>query len=113
VELFHITSRGAWEAARPSGSYSTDRLSSEGFIHLSTSQQWRRVARDRYSGHDDLVLLRIDGELLSSEVRFETADGDRFPHLYGPLEVAAVIEATEFAVSPDGRIAIEKRNPAE
>ncbi len=80
---------------------------------MSTSQQWRRVARERYSGHDDLVLLRVDGERLSGEVRFETADGDRFPHLYGELEVNAVLEATEFEVAPSGRIAMPERTPSE
>lgn len=86
--LFHITSRTAWLAAQERGVYEPASLRSEGFIHLSTADQWRATVQRFFVGHRDLVLLTIDPAGL--DVRYERADGDDFPHLYGALPVAAV-----------------------
>ena len=86
--LFHLTTRGAWEAACAAGEYRTDGA----FIHLSLERQWR-ATRDRFFREvGDLVLLVIDPGRLVAEVRYEHADGDEFPHLYGPLNLDAVVE---------------------
>ncbi len=89
VQLFHITSRAAWAAAQEGGVYEPASLTSEGFIHLSTAQQWRATVQRFFAGQSDLVLLTIDPAGL--DVRYERADGDDFPHLYGALPVAAVV----------------------
>jgi uncharacterized protein (DUF952 family) len=91
--LFHITTRAAWEHARHAGEYRPASLASEGFIHLSTEAQWRATLDRFYRGVPDLVLLRIDPSRVRAELRYEPADGDAFPHLYGPLESDAVLEA--------------------
>ena len=53
-----------------------------------------------YADLDELVLLEIDRERLDVEVVDESPTGDpadeHFPHLYGPLPVAAVAEATSW-----------------
>ena len=68
-------------------------LADEGFIHCSTAEQWRGV-RDRfYAGLDDLLLLHVDETLLSAQVVYERV-GDapsEFPHVYGPIELSAVV----------------------
>lgn len=98
MRLFHITTRAAWEAAQASGEYRAPSLDTEGFIHLSTAAQWPHTARRYYLGQRDLVLLCIDDARLAAPVRFEAAHGDDFPHLYGPLEVTAVLEVTDLPV---------------
>ncbi|MCA9599236.1 MAG: DUF952 domain-containing protein [Myxococcales bacterium] len=107
MELFHITTRAEWDAARASGAYRAPSLETEGFIHLSTAEQWRRVARERFADRRDLVLLRIDAARLSHPVHFEAADGDHFPHLYGELEASAVLDARLLSVSIDGDAALQ------
>jgi uncharacterized protein (DUF952 family) len=47
------------------------------------------VREERFAGRDDLVLLEIDPALAHAELRWE----EGFPHLYGPLEVEAVVSA--------------------
>ena len=91
-ELFHITTRTAWNHAQSSRAYRPPTLDSEGFIHLSTDEQWRHTLHRFYRDEPDLVILRIDPSRLRSELRFERADGEDFPHLYGPLEVEAVVQ---------------------
>jgi uncharacterized protein (DUF952 family) len=105
ARLFHITTEGAWAAARPSGVYRAASLETEGFIHLSTEAQWLRTANRFFRGQHGLVLLAIAAERVKAEVRFEAADGDSFPHLYGPLDVDAVEQAWPLRVESDGTIA--------
>ena len=95
MELFHITTRAAWDAARAAGEYRPESLAREGFIHLSTAAQWRATLARFFGGQRDLVLLVIRSEALRAPVRFDPADGDHFPHLYGPLDLDAVVEARD------------------
>jgi len=88
VRLFHLTTRAAWDAAIAAGDYRSD----DPFIHLSLDRQWPIVRERFYATTRELVLLVIDATRLTSEVRFEAADGDEFPHLYGPLDLDAVVE---------------------
>ena len=107
MRLFHITTRTAWEAAKIAGEYRPSSLETEGFIHLSTSTQWRATANRFYRGQRDLILLWIvhragaDG---GPEIRFERVEpeNDSFPHLYGPLAVDRVIETSALAEDEGG-----------
>ena len=92
MALFHILGEAEWERAKAAGTYAPASLASEGFIHLSTARQLLRTAARFFAGRHDLVVLSIDEARTCAPVRFEPADGDSFPHLYGPLEVDAVTE---------------------
>ena len=100
--LFHITPQNDWDAAVARGAYRAASLETEGFIHLSTDAQWRKTLERFFRGREGLVLLVIDPSRLTHEVRFEAADGERFPHLYGPLDLVAVIETRPLALGADG-----------
>lgn len=100
--LFHITTRSEWE--RVLGTYRAPSLETQGFIHLSTSAQWRKTAARFFNGQRHLVLLELDPTGL--DVRFEPADGDHFPHLYGALPITAVLRITSFSVSATGEVAV-------
>ncbi len=90
MTLYHLVAREAWEAARAAGVYAPPSLATEGFIHLTTDAQWPGVRARFYADAKDLLVLAIDAARLASPVVFEPADGDRFPHLYGPLPIDAV-----------------------
>lgn len=106
MPLFHLVQRDDWEGARRQTHYRPPSLEREGFIHLSTELQWRATARRFFLGQDDLLLLTLDEDRLEGEVRYELADGDRFPHLYGPLNVDAVASVGPVAVGDDGTISL-------
>jgi uncharacterized protein (DUF952 family) len=92
--LFHITTRDAWQHAVATGDYRPPSLELEGFIHLSTEDQWPRTRERFFVATPDLVLLVIDPERVEA-IRWETADGDSFPHLYQALAIGAVVEVRE------------------
>ena len=91
--LFHIMTRAAWDRSQASREYRTASLETEGFIHLSTEEQWRHTLQRLFRGIDDLVILRIDPRRVAAEIKYERGHDtdDEFPHLYGPLETDAVL----------------------
>jgi len=101
--IYHIAERAAWEGAMATGDYRPPSLASEGFIHLSTAEQVLWVANRFYRGQGGLVLLAVAPERLGAELRYEESEpGQRFPHLYGPLNLDAVDSVQDFAPGEDG-----------
>ena len=112
--IYHITGCAAWAEAQRRGRYSAPSLEREGFIHCSTRAQALDVANNYYRGQTDLLLLGIDEDKLGAELRWEApahpkaptaqqaADGSLFPHLYGVLNLDAVIAVYEFRQAPGG-----------
>jgi uncharacterized protein (DUF952 family) len=100
--IVHICQRTAWEAAQERGEYQALSLETEGFIHCSRPEQVLGVANAFYRRTPDLVLLWIDPQRVSAEVRWEPADGQVFPHIYGSLNTAAVLAARDLTPDEDG-----------
>ena len=109
MRIFHIATVADWEAAQASGSYTTSTrgvsLVDEGFIHASHADQWEGV-RDRYYTDvaEPLVLLAIDTDLLDVPVVEEqVSGGETFPHVYGAIRPAAVVQVTALGdLRPEG-----------
>lgn len=79
-------------------------LSEQGFVHLSRPDQIAWVAGQRFAGRTDLVLLVIDADALDAPLLWEDTEGagQDFPHLYGPLPMAAVRDVRPYRPGPDG-----------
>lgn len=96
--IFHIATAADWRRALETGTYRTSTvgrtLDEEGFIHAARREQVQGVFDRYYRGlRDDLVLLTIDPSRLESEVRVETVGDDTYPHVHGPINRGAVLEA--------------------
>jgi uncharacterized protein (DUF952 family) len=111
MNIIHITSRKAWIDATRLGAFSAPSLETEGFIHGSTLKQVLPVAAKYYKGQTGLVLLEIDPKRLTSELKWEpptggplpgVPEGDTFPHIYGPINLDAVIQALDFEPNANG-----------
>lgn len=107
--IYHIATRADWDHALAAGEYTRSSagktLAEEGFIHASQASQVARTANRFYRDvPGDLVLLVIDEERVDAEVRYEDVPGAElpFPHIYGPLNTSAVLQARPFAAGPDG-----------
>ena len=110
--IYHLTSRQAWREAQQRGEYRAESLESEGFIHCSTQMQILPVAEKFYKGQQGILLLEIDPSLLTSELRWEAPsggapppgvpEGDLFPHIYGPVNLDAIVKVYDLESDPDG-----------
>lgn len=91
--LFHIASQDKIKWAKNNGEYIADSLEDEGFIHLSTESQLKKTAERFYLNQSDHLILHIDEKKLKAKVIFEDTmgHGEDFPHLYGPLNLDAII----------------------
>jgi uncharacterized protein (DUF952 family) len=105
--LLHICAVDEWRVAEDSGEHRPGSLEAVGFVHLSAPEQVHLPANRLYVGRTDLLLLHIDPDLLTAPVRWEPGvpsdpESMLFPHLYGPLPVAAVTSVTPYQPGPDG-----------
>lgn len=93
TRLFHVTTSREWAAAQGQGIYHPRGFAAEGFIHCSYGHQVRGVLDRFFVGQTSLVVLQIDRRATGSPVVDENLEGgdELFPHLYGPLPVAAVV----------------------
>jgi uncharacterized protein (DUF952 family) len=102
-KIYHIVSRSDWVQVG-NGPYRADSLAKEGFIHCSNPDQVAPVANRFYADQPDLLVLGIEVNRLTSPLRDEAIDtGERFPHVYGPIDRAAIVEVRRLERGPDGR----------
>lgn len=109
--ILHITTKKEWEKALAKGEYTAPSLESEGFIHCSTIKQTTDTANIFFKGQSGLILLCIDETKLKSICKYEDPSGggkhdpgvgNLFPHIYGPINNAAVIEVIDFPANEAG-----------
>ena len=108
--IVHIVKRSEWAEAVGRGTYAPASLRAEGFIHCSTIAQVIDTANRFYRGQNGLVVLCIDERRLKAELkheapaepRREAAAGEMFPHLYGELNVDAIVRVVELPCEADG-----------
>ena len=100
--ILHMCSRGDWETAQQLGAYVAASLETEGFIHFSRPEQVAKVANAFYADVPDMALLHVEVSKLTPEVKWEAADGDMFPHVYGAVNLDAVVAVEAFVKGDDG-----------
>jgi uncharacterized protein (DUF952 family) len=107
-QIFHIARQSDWHRSLTDGTYRVSTigrsLEDEGYIHCSERHQVARVANSFYRGVPGLVLLVIDADRVGPDVKYEALAGstERFPHIYGPLNVDAVVAVESLDPGEDG-----------
>ncbi len=103
--IYHLASKSDWEAARTQPEYRAESLALEGFIHCSRDQaQALAVANRLYAGCNDLLVLEVDTDRLTSPLKHEPSrSGEVYPHIYGPLNTDAVVGVLYLVMGGDGK----------
>ena len=107
--IYHITSQTEWDKQKEAPVYTAESLETEGFIHASNVDQIVPTANLIFQGRTDLLILTIDIDLLSSEVKVEDTYGHgAHPHIYGPVDRAAIVFTVAFPPNKDGTFSLPK-----
>jgi uncharacterized protein (DUF952 family) len=107
--ILHITRRDRWQAAKNLGTYSSETLATEGFIHCSTLAQVIGSANRFFKQQTDLVILVIEIDRVTPEIRYEGDNPNNlFPHIYGELNIEAVTQTIDLETNPDGSFIMPK-----
>ncbi|MGF9693470.1 DUF952 domain-containing protein [Rhizobium sp. 0TCS1.26] len=102
--IYKIVPEELWQQARNAGVFLGAAVDiADGFLHFSTASQLRETAARHFAGQADLLLVAIDAGRLGEALVFEPSrGGDLFPHLYGPLNLDAVIWENPLPLGADG-----------
>ena len=95
--IYHVVNKSNWQKAVQQGFYEAESLATEGFIHTSKAHQVAGVLDRYYKGQSNLLVLHIDEHKLTSPFTYEiaTSVNEEFPHIYGPLNLDAVLKVEE------------------
>ena len=101
--IYVLLSQAQLDVAHDSGTYVPSDFESEGFVHASPREQLSRVANKFYREVSELRLLEIDPRRVKAEVRWEPAAGGLYPHIYGPLNLSAVVRIVAVPRDAEGK----------
>ena len=111
--IFHVTFATDWAGAEAAGEYRIStrdsRFEDVGFIHAGFADQYVRVGSRIFADAiEPLVVLVIDSERVGVPVQVEDlhAEGEAFPHIYGPLPLIAVVEVLPARII-DGALVVD------
>ena len=92
--IVHVIGRDEWTAVEDVLAPAS--LDVEVFVHCADPDQVVGVIERYYADRDDLLLLQIDVERVEAPIVREdtTGRGEAFPHVYGPIPRAAVVDVT-------------------
>jgi uncharacterized protein (DUF952 family) len=95
--IYHLTTKPEWEQAQARGRYESNSLADEGYIHCSEERQIPGVLERYFQGKSQLLKLVIETSRLTSPLYYDWSPSieDTFPHVYGPINLDAVISVEE------------------
>lgn len=101
--IYHIIKPEWWSNFENKDHYVSETLEQEGFIHCSTEAQLLPTCNRHFNGINELIILKLDTNKLTSKLIYELAPsvGQEFPHIYGPINLDAVVEQNKLVRNSD------------
>ncbi|HZK28950.1 MAG TPA: DUF952 domain-containing protein [Clostridia bacterium] len=103
--ILHCMKKATWESVKDRKYCGEKNLEMDGFIHCSPVEYFWRVAPNFRNIEEDLVLLCLDVDRLESPIKWEEGEpgGKRYyPHIYGLINLDAVIQTLPYLKDKDG-----------
>jgi uncharacterized protein (DUF952 family) len=93
--VYHIVLPEDWESFT-GDLYRAGSLDLEGFIHCSFAEQLEAVIARYYADAATIVVLEVETDKLMSRVVNEpSTNSEIYPHIYGPINRAAIVSAEQ------------------
>lgn len=98
---YHLLAASDWHATGEA--YEPPSVAQEGFIHCTDGREAVIETANRYYRGDprEYLLMALDLDAVRSEWRYDDAE-ERYPHIYGPLNLDAVISTEPAQRAEDG-----------
>jgi len=108
--ILHLISEADWERFRAQRRWAPLSLRTEGFVHCTAGDALLLQVANTFYRHEpgQFMVLTIDTTRLDAPVRWEHPPDDdpltatAFPHVYGPLPLAAVVAVRPALRDDDG-----------
>ena len=106
--LFHVSDPPSAESLLAGEALAPPSLATEGFVHLSFAAQLAGTLALHFRDAAALTLLELDARRVGAPaLRLERSrGGERFPHLYRPLEVHDVVRSWPLARDASGTFVV-------
>jgi uncharacterized protein (DUF952 family) len=103
--VYKIVRKEEWAEAERSGIFTgSPDDKRDGFIHLSSAAQVRATCDVHFAGEHGLLLVAVDAGKLGPSLKWELSrKGQKFPHLYGPLNLSDTGSVSPIKNGADGR----------
>jgi uncharacterized protein (DUF952 family) len=103
--IYKIVPAALWREAEVAGVFRGAPVDvADGFIHFSTSEQVAETAAKHFAGRSDLLLVRVEAEVLGDNLKWEVSRGGAlFPHLYAELPLSDVVATEPLPLAEDGK----------
>ena len=93
--IYHLVPIDYWEVQPADQPYVPADFAREGFIHCTRAEEQIAAVANRYYRNDPRtwLVLVLDEQAITAPIKYEPGgDGLLYPHIYGPLNRAAVRE---------------------
>ena len=102
----HLVPEATWASRDPSAPYLPTAYEQDGFVHCTDGDEAMVATASRFYRRDPqpFLLLTLDLDRTGSPWRFDDPSGI-YPHVYGPIDPASVIDVRRFRRDPDGTFA--------
>ena len=106
---FHLVPVEAWNTSDPARPYEASSLATEGFIHCTDGADEMVATANRHYRDDRraFLVLTIDLDAAGNPWRIED-QREIYPHVFGPIERAAVIRVAPAPRSAEGKFLLLK-----
>jgi uncharacterized protein (DUF952 family) len=105
--IFHLAPAERWRSWPHDHPYLPAEYDADGFVHRTAGAELMLRVANRFYREvpGDFVVLAIDPERLAAPLRWEQPADDLaplFPHIYGPIDHAAVVGVFDVRRDADG-----------
>ena len=102
----HLVPEPVWRTQAGGETFFPEGFAAEGFVHTTQGEAMLLEVGNRYYRTDPrpYLVLDVDLDRVGADVRFDAA-GPSFPHVYGPIETAAVIRVRRVERDEEGAFA--------
>ncbi len=100
--IYLLSSQEEYQRALTTEFLVRDSLESEGFIHATPRNQLTRLANKYHRKTIESLILTVDTKRIKAPVKWEPATGGLYPHIYGAVNIDAIIDVESIALDIGG-----------